>query len=387
MSAAPAKTVQVPGGQLFFARLMRRTGGLWERLGNLETKVLGSEIAGVEVRRPIYVTSLARAGTTIITEMLSRHPEVTSHRYSDFPPVWTPYWWNALRARLPLPEVEAAERSHQDRLAVTPDSPEAVEEVLWMRFFPQAHDGSASNVLDADTDHPAFERHYRDHIRKLLAVRGARRYLAKGNYNLTRLEYLQKLFPDARFVIPVRDPVWHIASLMKQDRLFTEQHDADPRTRDYMHLLGHYEFGRGKHCINAGDDELVAEIRRLWETGEAVRGWALYWRSLYDHLLARMEDNEALGRACLLVGYEALCREPVAWIDRILAHCELTGAGAREVRAEFADRLSPPGYYEPGFSDSELATIEDITGPTAERLGAGAPSSTSSARTSSERES
>lgn len=367
-AGADKAAIQVPGGQLFFARLMRRTGGFWERLGNLETKVLGSEIAGVDVRRPVYVTSLARAGTTIITEMLSRHPELTSHRYSDFPPVWTPYWWNALRQRLPLPKVEPAERAHQDRLAVTPDSPEAVEEVLWMHFFPRAHGSSTDNVLDGNTDHPVFERYYRDHIRKLLAVRGARRYLAKGNYNLTRIEYLQKLFPDARFVIPVRDPVWHIASLMKQDRLFTAQHDANPRAKDYMHLLGHYEFGRGKHCINVGDDERAAEIRRLWASGEAVRGWALYWRSLFEHLAARIEANQALARACLLVGYEAMCAEPGAWIDRILAHCGLEGEAAEAARAEFEGRLSPPDYYEPGFSNDELQAIRDITGPTLERL-------------------
>lgn len=368
MTGKPAKTVPVPGGQLFCARIMRRTGGLWERLGNLETRVLGSELEGIRIRRPIYVTSLARAGTTIITEMLASHPDVTSHHYSDFPPVWTPYWWNALRSKLPLPRVEAAERAHKDRLEVTPDSPEAVEEVLWMRFFPGAHDDSVSNVLDTGTDNPGFEAFYRDHVRKLLAVRGAKRYLAKGNYNLTRLEFLLKLFPDARFVIPVRDPVWHIASLMKQDRLFTEQHDANPKAKDYMHLLGHYEFGRGKHCINVGDDDLVSEIRELWGSGEAVRGWALYWRSLYEHLLARIEDNERLRAACLLVGYEALCREPRTWIGKILDHCALAGDGAARVREEFAGRLSPPGYYQPGFGDSELELIRYITGATADRL-------------------
>lgn len=370
MTDKSAKAVPVPGGQLFFARFMRRTGGLWERLGNLETRVLRSELEGIEIRRPVYVTSLARAGTTIITEMLAGHPDVTGHRYSDFPPVWTPYWWNALRSKLPLPEVEAAERAHRDRLEVTPDSPEAVEEVLWMRFFPRAHDDSVSNVLDGATDNAAFEGFYRDHVRKLLAVRGASRYLAKGNYNLTRLEYLLKLFPDARFVIPVRDPVWHLASLMKQDRLFNEQHDANPKAKDYMHLLGHYEFGRGKHCINVGDDELATEIRDLWESDEAVRGWALYWRALYEHLLARIEDNERLRAACLLVGYEALCREPGAWIDRILEHCRLGGEGAAKLREEFAARLSPPAYYQPGFSDDELELIRYITGSTAEQLAA-----------------
>ena len=44
-----------------------------------------------------------------------------------------------------------AERAHKDRILVTPDSPEAMEEVLWMRFFPAVHDEAASQVLDAAT--------------------------------------------------------------------------------------------------------------------------------------------------------------------------------------------------------------------------------------------
>ena len=51
-----------------------------------------------------------------------------------------------------------------------------------------------------------LEAFYRDHIRKLLWLRGGRRYLSKGNYNTTRIAYLARLFPDARFIVPVRDP-------------------------------------------------------------------------------------------------------------------------------------------------------------------------------------
>jgi hypothetical protein len=82
--------------------------------------------------------------------------------------------------------IQPAERSHGDGIAVTSESPEAFEEPLWMAFFEGQHDPSASAVLDRRARCPAFERFYRDHIRKLLAVRGGRRYVAKGNYNLTR---------------------------------------------------------------------------------------------------------------------------------------------------------------------------------------------------------
>jgi hypothetical protein len=120
----------VPTGLHLQSRLFAATAGLWRRLGNLESQVLGEEIGNIDIDRPVYVTSLARAGTTIITEMLERHPNLTSHHYSDFPNVWTPYWRNHLlqQTRRTAPPVQ--ERAHKDRIQVSNDSPEAVEEVL-----------------------------------------------------------------------------------------------------------------------------------------------------------------------------------------------------------------------------------------------------------------
>ena len=156
------------------------------------------------------------------------------------------------RRTLPTP-APPAERAHKDRILVTPDSPEAMEEVLWMRFFPEAHETGKDQVLTDATSNPAFERFYKDHLKKILLVRGGRRYLSKGNYNLTRFAYLLKLFPDARFIVPVRDPRWHIASLIKQHRLFCDEERRDPRILQHMRRAGHFEFGLDRRAINVGD--------------------------------------------------------------------------------------------------------------------------------------
>src|SRR3546814_8036686 len=102
------------------------------------------------------------------------------------------------------------------------------------------HDARRWDFLDADTRNPAFERFFRDHIRKLLWLRGGTRSLSKANYNLTRLEYLLHLFPDARIVIPIRDPIWHIASLLKQHRLFYRGQQEDARELRHLHRVGHF---------------------------------------------------------------------------------------------------------------------------------------------------
>src|SRR3546814_12886608 len=85
-----------------------------------------------------------------------------------------------------------------------------------------------------------------------LWVRRRPRYLSKANYNVTRMEYLLKLFPDARFVLPLRDPAAHIASLMKQQRLFCEGERRHPAALEHMRRIGHFEFGIDRRPINVG---------------------------------------------------------------------------------------------------------------------------------------
>ena len=220
---------------------MHRLGG-WQhrhpqaaiRLGNFDTRVAGDAIARISVDRPIYIAGIACAGTTIVLETLAAHPAVGTHQYRDFPPVMTPWLWDRWLARVPQRAETAAERAHGDGIAVTSRSPEAFEEVVWMAFFDAIHDPRQSNVLDRTHSNPEFERFYSEHIRKLLAIRGASRYASKGNYNLMRLAYLQTLFADARFVLLIRDPVWHIASLIKQQTLFEAGETAHPRALEHM---------------------------------------------------------------------------------------------------------------------------------------------------------
>jgi len=125
-------SIRVPAGLYLQSRFFAATSGLWRRLAEIETAVLRDDIASKSVDRPVYVTGLPRAGTTILTEMLAQHPDLTSHRYSDFPNVWTPYWRNYLLGKTRIRTPVKAERAHGDRILVNNDSPEAVEEVLWM---------------------------------------------------------------------------------------------------------------------------------------------------------------------------------------------------------------------------------------------------------------
>ncbi len=344
-----------------------RTAGFWQKLGDLESSAHREQLDQIAIDRPCYVAGIARSGSTILLELLAGRPGVATHRYRDFPPIYTPLFWNRAFAQVYRSDAPPAERAHKDRILVTPDSPEAMEEVLWMRFFRDAHDEAASQVLDATTSNPAFERFYADHLRKIILVRGGQRYLSKGNYNLTRFAYLLKLFPDARFVVPVRDPRWHIASLMKQHRLFDAEERRDPRILKHMQRAGHFEFGLDRRVINVGDSQAASAIAALWRDGQEVRGWARYWAMLYGFVLAQRERDPAIRQASMFVRYEDLCDQAEATLAATFAHAGLDLAPGEA--AAMASRLSQPGYYQLGFTAAEEAIIAEETGPVAAALG------------------
>ncbi|MFB6372685.1 MAG: sulfotransferase [Bradymonadaceae bacterium] len=355
--------------------LVQKTRWLWRWLGNVETKVLDAEIEKVDIEAPIYISGLARAGSTILLRVVDTHPETVSHQYRDFPFIYIPYWWEQTLDRQVKGQLEPAERAHKDRLKVTPESPEAMEEVLWMAFFDHLHDLSQSNVLDADTSNEEFESFYRDHIRKLLHVRDGSRYAAKGNYNVTRLEYILEMFPDARLIVPIRHPRAHIGSSQKQHRLFCNGTEQHPRALDHLKRVGHYEFGPHRRPINTGDTEHTESIQKLWEEGREVRGWARYWAQIYGFVADRLEASEALAEATVVVRYEDLCESTSGELERILDFCQLDD-GADHIRDKFVEEITAPSYYEQNFDEEQEAAIREETAEVAARFGYGESAAT-----------
>lgn len=368
MAAGPQSggSLSVPRWVKTLSAWQERYPRFWITLGNLESRVLAEQLASVRVESPIYIAGLARSGTTILLELLSRHPQLVTHRYRDFPPVLIPWFWNWFLDRASARPLVARERAHGDGIQITPESPEAFEEVIWMAFG-HGHDPGASAVLTAKTRDDAFARFYGDHIRKLLLVRNGTRYLCKANYNLTRLGYLLALFSDARFLVPVRDPVRHIASLMKQHERFCREHSRDMALQRHMSRSGHFEFGLDRRPVNSGSSEVTRKILEHWENGDQVEGWALYWQDLYGHVADVLTNEGALRDATLVVDYESLCSNPRPVMEAIVAHCDLPAA---DMSAAAAERIRHQDYYQPSFTPQELQTIEAITAPVKKRLAA-----------------
>lgn len=367
---APTKRFSVPAPFYWAVRGVHSGAPLFVGLGNLESKVLARRMSAVRVDRPVYICGLPRAGTTISLQMLSEHPDVTTHKYADFLMPYAPYAWNWLFPRIPVNAMrEPVPRIHRDRIQVTRDSAEMGEEILWEHFFPYIHDEERVSVLDRSTANPAFERFYEEHLRKLLLSRGRRRYASKAIMCVIRMQYLLRLFPDARFLLYVRNPVDHVASLLKQDRIWDELDNDDPRQIEIIELTGHHEFGSRQVMANVGDSAVLDEIHQLRDRGRTVRARARYWAYMYDFVLKQIASDPALARAVCTVRYEDLCGNSAETIDRIVAHTELDPQAFANTREAYVAKLSLPDYYRPKFDAAELQDIVETTSQVAGQFG------------------
>lgn len=344
--------------------LVERHRSTWIALGNWETRRLAARLPAT-VDHPIFIAGLARAGTTTLLRKLAALPGLASHRYSDFPFLFTPYFWHKLNGR-PRKETPR-ERMHKDGILVTAESPEAMEEMLWMAFFDGLHDPGRNNLLDSAAVRPAFDAFYTDHIRKILLIRSGNRYVSKNNYNITRIAYLARLFPDARFLLPIRAPYDHVASMLKQHRLFAEAEARNPAISLHLKRIGHVEFGLGRQPINPGDATGTRAVLDCWAAGDEVRGWAKYWALVYGAVQAQLAADATLSDRCLTVRFEDLCDRPDETVAGLVRHLGLPDDAA--TLADLSAGFRRPDYYTPSFSEAEHAAIIEETAEVAGRYG------------------
>lgn len=349
----------------FFGWLVHKHSDFWIDIGKLETRALKSKLDTISIEAPIYVTGLARSGTTLLLNIIASHRDLTSFKYCDYYGIFTPYIAEMIFRISRVNHQQKRERAHRDGMMVNIFSPEAMEEVLWMQFFDYLHAPETSNILTEQTHHPEFETIYRSILSKLILLRKAKRIVSKNNYNITRIPYLRKMYKDARCIIAVRHPLSHIASLMRQHEL-NLVHFSSSQHLSYLRNAGHFEFGINRIPITVSTSK-THEIQALWEQGRTIEGWAEYWNAIYQWTYEEILAKDEVNSACMVMPFEELCASPSMRIADILTFCDLDHSDlwieswAEEVHYQ-------PNYLSP-FTDSEKELVMNICGRTAERFG------------------
>ena len=254
---------------------------------DVENSVFARQINEIEDKPPIFITSLPRAGTTVVLNALHAVPGVATHLYRDMPFVLAPMLWSMVSAGFAR-TATLTERAHGDGIKVGYDSPEAFEEVLWRQFWRSRFEQDQIPLWSKSDTIPEATDFFRAHFRKIIALRTGTggRYVSKNNGNIARLDVLGTMFPGADIVVPLRNPAEHAASLLRQHLNFVDQHASDAFVKRYMRDIGHLEFGSLHRPVAfAGMAERVAG---LGPNGPGY--WLAYWISAYICVADHADD-------------------------------------------------------------------------------------------------
>jgi hypothetical protein len=311
---------------------------------DMEESIFRRDLSGVPLQRPIFVTSLARAGTTVLLNALTRMPQLASHTYRDMPFVMAPLIWARMSGPFRSSE-SLGERAHGDGMMVGYDSPEAFEEVIWRTFWPQHYRPDSIALWQATDRNAEGEAFLARNMRKIIALRcgaeaGSGRYVSKNNANIARLPLLAQVFPHARIVVPLRAPLDHATSLHRQHLNFLAQHAAVPFVRRYMEDIGHLEFGALHRPIGfPGFLELAEKLDPV-----GIDYWLAYWIAGFEHIAA-------LDTEICLISHEELSRSPAVVLARLCrylaldpgTHLEAMAGEFRQLASRARETRADPG--------------------------------------------
>jgi hypothetical protein len=228
----------------------------------------------------VFITGLARSGTTVLLNAIFQSEEFASLSYEDMPFALAPNIWKKVSGE--KNHKVAHYRAHGDGIKISTNSPEAFEEVFWKTF-------------ESSTDKNEL---FKDYISLVLRKYNKRRYLSKNNQNIRRLNKIHEIFPESIILIPFREPLQHAYSLLTQHKKFIEKQQKDQFILNYMNWIGHSEFGLNYNCISTQGINYKDSMQ--------LNHWIEQWYLTYKNILETYEKHNL----CYLVCYESLCSDP-----------------------------------------------------------------------------
>ncbi|WP_099865278.1 sulfotransferase [Pararhizobium haloflavum] len=281
-------------------RLALANPAIAEAAFDMERLAVGRNVPPASPNGHVFVTGLARAGTTILMRALHTTGAFASLTYRHMPFVLAPKLWGSVSRRFVSSSAPTL-RAHGDRIMIDTDSPEALDEVFWRVNAGTDYIGGDALVPHA-VDDETMDR-FAAYVGLVLHAEQRSRYLTKNNNNILRLGALLDRFTGSDFLVPFREPVQHALSLRKQHHHHCAIQSADPFVRDYMTWLAHHEFGLDHRPFRFGHAGQT--------TGDPaeLNYWLRHWIAYHDHLLSHHADRPSLTLVC----YEDLCADPGVW--------------------------------------------------------------------------
>jgi hypothetical protein len=273
---------------------------------DLEQLFFGRKAEAAQLNETVFVTGLARSGTTALFNALYATDNFASLTYANMPYLLMP---NLGKRFLKTEASEFNERAHGDGILVNNKSPEAFDEYFWKVFLGDKFIGKDRLVVHSLEK--SIINLYKKYMRLIAYSYERKSYLSKNNNNILRIKSLLNGFPTAKFIVMYREPLAHANSLLKQHVHFSNLQQQDPFIVAYFNYLGHHEFGLNRKPFYFDNEgKPGGDLMDL-------NYWLNSWKNYYSYLLANFDQ-----RLCL-ISFEDLCENPAKVTGYLNKICKL----------------------------------------------------------------
>ena len=235
----------------------------------------------------VFITGLARSGTTILLNALHKSNVFASLSYSDMPFILAPNFWSKIS--LNKKDLELKERAHGDGIKFSNESPEAFEEVFWQTF--------------TEAGDEELEEKFKIYVRNISHKYKKERYLSKNNQNIRRINLINTIFRQSKILLPFREPIQHSYSLLTQHKKFIEDAKKDNFISKYMKWIGHTEFGPNYIPIHHENINFNNDLD--------INHWIEQWYLTYSNAFQLLKNNESVN----FISYDKLCSRKDYWFQ------------------------------------------------------------------------
>ena len=314
----------------FLHRFYLSNYGISKATLEMDEIINGAKAKNLDIQQYVFVTGLARSGTTAVMRKIFQTGEYASLQYSNMPFILSPNLWKRSS------KIESHERAHKDGILIDGNSPEEFDEYFWKAFLKD--DYIKDGGLEINKIDERILEKYLNYINLICLAKNKTNYVSKNNNNILRLETLRKI-KKSRLIFLFRHPISHAASLLKLHKSFSEEQLQDSFVLDYFNFLGHHEFG-----LNHKPFLLTPELESL--RSQFVQGelnyWLAIWLNYYNYLLENYQSDD------VLICFEDLISEPDATYSKLAVSLGIDSL-------EKSEKHSPTTYSTPNCDSSLLA--------------------------------
>jgi len=320
-----------------------------------------------KIDRPIFVIGPFRSGTTILEKIIGDHPDVGHFTYMsnvyNKAPV-TGYLLMNILWRIGFLDKQILSAVHNPRVRYDMFSPYECE-WIWSQTRRGLWEKTVNDIsLDGDYSDPGFERYLKSLIKRHLLFQRSSRFLSKNPVSCVRMDYLHKLFPDARFVTIVRNPLETVLSHYRMASHMEKVFYQNPQTKWILQEGLHMDLLSMRIKTRTYDQTMALNEEH------PLLSLANQWKDLQTAVMDSLDSNDALARNTLQLTYEDFVEDSRKVLNSLWEFTSLKGEAAASLTEKYKDILTSPEPLElTAEEEALLPRVKEILQPAASRAG------------------